>query len=201
MSERERPDLNHVRDAMREEDERASREGETSAPSRIAQDTAGRGAHARHSLLHEAEGLRTFAVVLRRGDQVCESLLNFANEQGLSAASVTGIGAFSRATLGFFDWERKDYDRIQVDEQVEVLSLTGDIALAPDTTPQPHLHVVLGKPDGSAHGGHLLEGEVRPTLELVITETPPGLHRRHDPESGLALIAPEDEGEGSRRAR
>ncbi len=142
----------------------------------------------RYSLLHETDGLRTFGLVLRHGDKVCETLLGFARERELTAASVTAIGAFSGATLGFFDWERKDYDRIVVAEQVEVLSLTGDVSLAPDSTPQLHLHVVLGKPDGTAHGGHLIEAEVRPTLEVMVTEAPPELRRRHDPESGLALI-------------
>lgn len=189
MAERERPDLNHVRGALREEDERVSRVSETEAPSRFARDRAGQSLGMSHSLLHETDALRTFAVVLDRGERVCESLFRFATEQEISAASVAGIGAFAHATLGFFDWERKDYDRIPVEEQVEVLSLTGDVALAPDGKPQLHLRVVLGKRDGTAHGGHLLDAEVRPTLELVITETPPDLRRRHDPETGLALIA------------
>jgi predicted DNA-binding protein with PD1-like motif len=85
-----------------------------------------------------------------------------------------------------------------VEEQVEVLSLTGDISLAPDATPQLHVHVVLGKHDGTAHGGHLLEAEVRPTLEVVVTETPANLRRRQDPESGLALIALADEAHEAR---
>jgi Fe-S oxidoreductase len=51
-----------------------------------------------------------------------------------------------------------------------------------------HAHVVLGKSDGSAHGGHLLEAHVRPTLEVTLAEAPRYLHRKHDPESGLALI-------------
>jgi hypothetical protein len=105
----------------------------------------------------------------------------------LSAAEFTGIGAFSAAVLGYFDWQRKDYTRIPVDEQVEVLSLTGNIALA-DGEPKLHPHVVVGKADGSAHGGHLLEAHVRPTLELIVTESPAHLQRRSDPETGLALI-------------
>jgi predicted DNA-binding protein with PD1-like motif len=40
-------------------------------------------------------------------------------------------------------------------------------------------------------GGHLLEAHVRPTLEVVLTESPRHLHKRKDPESGLALIVPE----------
>jgi uncharacterized protein len=130
---------------------------------------------------------RTFAVVFDHGDEVLENLLAFAKENRLSAAEFTGIGAFSAAVLGYFDWQRKDYTRIPVDEQVEVLSLTGNIALA-DGEPKLHPHVVVGKADGSAHGGHLLEAHVRPTLELIVTESPAHLQRRSDPETGLALI-------------
>jgi len=130
---------------------------------------------------------RTFVVVFDTGDEVLENLLAFAREHRLSAAEFTGIGAFSDAVLGYFDWQKKDYQRIPVDEQVEVLNLTGNIALA-DGEPKLHPHVVVGKADGTAHGGHLLEAHVRPTLEVIITESPAHLQRRSDPETGLALI-------------
>ena len=130
---------------------------------------------------------RSFVVVFDTGDEVTESLLAFAREQGLSAAEFTGLGAFSGAVLGYFDWQKKDYKRIRIDEQVEVLNLTGNIALA-DGKPKLHPHIVLGKSDGSAHGGHLLEGHVRPTLEVIVTESPAHLRRKSDPETGLALI-------------
>jgi predicted DNA-binding protein with PD1-like motif len=90
--------------------------------------------------------------------------------------------------LGYFDWQRKDYRRIAIEEQVEVLNLTGNVALA-DGKPKLHPHIVVGKADGSAHGGHLLEGHVRPTLEVVVTESPAHLQRRSDPETGLPLLA------------
>ena len=130
---------------------------------------------------------RSFVVVFDTGDEVTESLLAFAREQGLSAAEFTGLGAFSGAVLGYFDWQKKDYKRIRIDEQVEVLNLTGNIALA-DGKPKLHPHIVLGKADGTAHGGHLLEGHVRPTLEVIVTESPVHLRRKSDPETGLALI-------------
>jgi uncharacterized protein len=130
---------------------------------------------------------RTFVVVFDTGDEVLENLLAFAKENRLSAAEFTGIGAFSDAVLGYFDWQKKDYERIPVDEQVEVLNLTGNIALA-DGEPRLHSHVVVSKADGTAHGGHLLGAHVRPTLEVIITESPAHLQRRSDPETGLALI-------------
>jgi uncharacterized protein len=130
---------------------------------------------------------RTFAVVMDTGDEVLQCLLAFAKEQKLSAAEFTGIGALSDAVLGYFDWRTKDYARIPVNEQVEVLNLTGNVALS-EGEPKLHPHIVVGKADGSAHGGHLLEGHVRPTLEVIVTESPAHLRRKSDPETGLALI-------------
>ena len=130
---------------------------------------------------------RTFAVILDTGDEAMACLTAFAREHRLSASQFTALGAFRDCVLGYFDWQKKDYRRIPIDEQVEVLALIGDIALG-DGAPQLHAHVVLGKADGSAHGGHLLEAHVRPTLEVIITESPVHLQRRSDPETGLALI-------------
>ncbi len=134
---------------------------------------------------------RTFAAVFERGDEVMGALQVFAQGQGLRASRMTAIGAFEQATLGYFDWDRKDYVRIPVDEQVEVLSFIGDIALD-NGKPKLHVHVVLGRRDGSTVGGHLLEARVRPTLEVLIVDSPSYLQRRHDPESGLALIQVRD---------
>ena len=141
------------------------------------------------SLLNESDGRRTFIVVLATGDEAVACLTSFAKAQGLLGSHFTGIGAFSRAVVGYFDWEAKDYRRIPIDAQVEVLSMIGDISLDKGE-PKIHAHVVLGAADATTRGGHLLSGHVRPTLEIVLTEAPRHLRRRFDPESGLALIDP-----------
>jgi predicted DNA-binding protein with PD1-like motif len=74
-----------------------------------------------------------------------------------------------------------------VDEQCEVLSLIGDVAEGPDG-PSMHAHVVLGLADGTARGGHLLEGWVFPALEVVVTEAPARLRKVMRPDLGIALI-------------
>ena len=107
---------------------------------------------------------------------------------GISAASLTAIGAFEKATVGWFDFATKSYKKIAVDEQCEVLSAIGDVAVGDDGKASLHLHIVLGMSDGSTRGGHLLEGKVRPTLEVVLTETPSKLRRKKKPELGIALI-------------
>ena len=137
---------------------------------------------------------KTFVLAFETGDEVIQGLNTFACEQQLSASQFTAIGAFSKAVVGFFELSRREYKRISISRQVEVLSLLGNIALANDK-PQLHAHVVLGKSDGSTSGGHLLEGHVRPTLEVILLESPKHLHRVRDPVTGLMLIhlAPVDE--------
>jgi uncharacterized protein len=130
---------------------------------------------------------RTWALIFDTGDEPMSALLAFATRQRLTAARFTAIGAFRDATLGYFDWASKQYEKIPVREQVEVLSLIGDVALE-DGKPKVHAHTVLGRRDGTAHGGHLLEAHVRPTLEVMLTESPVGLRRVFDPDVGLALI-------------
>ena len=139
------------------------------------------------SKLLNADPPITYAVVLDTGDEVIGELGKFVREQEVEAASLTAIGAFSRAVLGYFQWETKQYKKIPVDEQVEVLSLLGDVAVG-DQGPTLHLHAVLGKADGSVVGGHLIEACVRPTLEVILIQPPSYLRKRKDPETGLALI-------------
>ena len=129
----------------------------------------------------------TFVFVLDPGDEAVASISAFAREQNLTAVQVTAIGAFERATVGWFDRNAKRYRPIEVDQQCEVLTLVGDIAVGSDG-PMPHLHAVLGLPDGTTRGGHLLRGRVWPTLELIIRDAPVELRKTDRPELGLALI-------------
>jgi len=138
-------------------------------------------------LLHSDQGLRTFAVIFDKNDEVRRRLLEFANANRFGDAYITAIGAFSEVTLGYFDRQRKDYKTIFIEEQVEVLSFSGNVVLQ-DAKPKLHAHIVVGKSDGSAHGGHFLGGRVWPTLEMIVTELPEHLHRVTDEETGLALI-------------
>jgi predicted DNA-binding protein with PD1-like motif len=131
---------------------------------------------------------KTFVLIFETGDEIAIVLQQFASEQRLGGSSFKAIGALSHAKLGWFNWETKKYDEARVlDEQVELLSLIGDIALR-DGEPQVHAHMVVGGSDGTAHGGHLLEARVRPTCELILTESSIHLQKKLDPESGIALI-------------
>ena len=129
----------------------------------------------------------TYVVVCDPGDEAVSALTQFARSERLEAAQITAVGAFEHAIVGWFDREARDYRRIPVDEQCELLSLIGDVAEGQDG-PIVHMHAVLGLSDGTTRGGHLLEGRAFPTLEAIVTETPAELRRILRPDIGIALI-------------
>jgi len=134
---------------------------------------------------------RQFVLVFEVGDEVVQQLNSWCNERQITAARLTGIGGFSTATVAWFDWQAHEFREVRIAEQVELLAISGDIA-EQDGKAAVHAHVVLGTRDGTTRGGHLIEGYVRPTLELIVDEVPAHLRRRYDPDTGLALIALED---------
>jgi predicted DNA-binding protein with PD1-like motif len=131
---------------------------------------------------------RTIAAAFDADEEVSACLLKIVREQNLIAARLTGIGALSRVVLRYFDLEKSEYRKIEINEQVEMLSLLGNFALH-GAAKKVHAHIVVGKSDGTAHGGHLLKGWVRPTLELLIVESPSFLARTIDEATGLPLIS------------
>jgi hypothetical protein len=134
----------------------------------------------------------TYVVILGSNEEVTEQLLGFAQQQKPGSASFTAIGAFERCVLGYFDWQTKKYLEIPIDDQVELLSLVGNLTWA-DEKPKLHAHVVVGARDGSARGGHLLKAIVRPTLEITLVESPAHLQRRYDPQARIPLIRLDDD--------
>ncbi|HWG60350.1 MAG TPA: PPC domain-containing DNA-binding protein [Streptosporangiaceae bacterium] len=140
----------------------------------------------KYKIVEDADVI-TYVVVCEPGDEAVAALAEFARAERLEASHLTAVGGFERATVGWFDRETKQYRRIPVSEQCEVLSLIGDVAESEDG-PSLHAHVVLGLSDGSTRGGHLLEGHVFPTLEVIVTETPAELRKVIRPDLGIALI-------------
>lgn len=142
------------------------------------------------SRLINDDNQRTWIIVLEAGEEALSCIREFARQSDLAASQISAIGAFCDVDLAYFDIEKRDYQKIPMHEQLEVLSLLGDVTLS-DKEPKVHLHAVLGKRDASTCGGHLMRGVVRPTLEVILTESPVHLRRKFNPEVGLALIDPD----------
>ena len=131
---------------------------------------------------------RAFVLILDAGEEAFGAITDFAKRENLLGASLTALGAFERAAVGWFDVNKKEYRKIEIAEQCEALSLIGDVAIDDRGQPSLHLHAVLGLSDGSTRGGHMLQAIVRPTLEVMLKETPSEMRRKKRPELGIALI-------------
>jgi predicted DNA-binding protein with PD1-like motif len=140
-------------------------------------------------LLNPGEPTKQYAVIFYRGDEAFSGLLEFAEKYHVTSAHFTAIGALNGATLGWFDPERKMYKKIPVDGQREVIGMSGDIALY-QGKPVVHTHMLVGNPDGTTLGGHVLAAYVSPTLEVMVTVDPIAMQKKFDPATDLTLIDP-----------
>jgi predicted DNA-binding protein with PD1-like motif len=132
-------------------------------------------------------GERTYAVIFAKGDEIMSGLTEFAVREKLVASHFTAIGALERGRFGWFDRAQKAYRNIPIEEQVELISLVGDVGLV-NGAPQIHAHRAVGFPDGQMRGGHILEAVVWPTLELFLTAYRTPLIKTHDAETNLSLF-------------
>lgn len=120
------------------------------------------------------------------GEAFPKDLLQFLVAEKIRGGSFTAIGAMQRAVIAFFDTDANEYRDIELDEQLEVLALVGNVAEYRGE-PLVHAHVTLGRRDGTALGGHLRTGIIRPTLELTLRPSA-AMHRRLNPEFGLPSL-------------
>jgi uncharacterized protein len=140
-------------------------------------------------LLNPGEPTRQYAVIFYQGDEAFSGLMEFAQQYHVTSAHFTAIGALNGATVGWFDPQRKMYKKIPINGQHEVIGMSGDIALY-QGKPVVHTHMLVGSPDGTTQGGHVLEAYVSPTLEVMVTVDPVTMQKRFDPATDLTLIDP-----------
>src|SRR5271165_1330268 len=140
-------------------------------------------------LLNPGDQTKQYAVIFYQGDEAFSGLQEFAEKYHVTSAHFTAIGAVNGATLGWFDPQRKMYKKIRIEGQHEVIGMSGDIALY-QGKPAVHTHLVVGSPDGTTQGGHLLDAYVSPTLEVMVTVEPTTMRKRLDPATDLTLIDP-----------
>jgi uncharacterized protein len=150
----------------------------------------GKAPKMRVQLLASEEPTKQYAVIFYQGDEAFSGLLEFAQKYHVTSAHFTAIGAVDGATLGWFDPQRKMYKKIPITGQHEVIGMSGDIALF-QGKPVVHTHMLVGGPDGTTQGGHVLEAYVSPTLEVMVTVDPVAMQKRLDPATGLTLIYPD----------
>jgi len=134
---------------------------------------------------------KQYAVIFSEGDEAYSGLLDFAEKYHVTSGHFTAIGALSSVVLAWFDPQKKMYLENPIHEQVEVASMIGDFALY-QGKPTVHTHMVVGRRDGTANAGHVIEAIVSPTLEVFVTVDPSPLQKKYDPATDLTLIDPQE---------
>ena len=130
---------------------------------------------------------RDHLLVLNPGDEFFASVTEFARKNNIEGARFAAIGAFESAIVAYWNRTTKQYENMEVSEQVEVASLSGSIGRSADDV-KVHAHAVFDRRYGSAIGGHLVRGVVYPTLEIFVVDYGTRLTRRQDEKTGLWLL-------------
>jgi predicted DNA-binding protein with PD1-like motif len=119
-----------------------------------------------------------YILFLAPGDEVIRCLIQFAREQEVDAAVVTGVGSVSEVELGAGGARSRDQRRQVLAEPLETCSLTGTLQLS-DGEPLPHLHGSFARADCSVVGGHIYQAVCGYGFSIAVqltTSAPPGAH-------------------------
>lgn len=133
-----------------------------------------------------------YLVVINRDEEMTAQLANYAKQHNLKSAWISGFGGAERVTLGFYDIDTKAYEWKELNEPMEILNLTGNLAWV-DGEPFWHVHGIFSGRDLRAVGGHVKELVVGLTCEVLITPLNTPLTRMFDDETGLKLLRSAEE--------
>lgn len=132
---------------------------------------------------------RIFQGRLIKGSDLIEDIKAFLKEKSVQSGIISGIGAATKANIGYYDQENRIYKIKAYEEPMEILSLKGNISIK-DHEPFPHLHGVFSRQDGSCVGGHIFEGTEVFAFEFEIIElSGDAFIRYYDEDTGLYLWA------------
>lgn len=126
------------------------------------------------------------------GEQIAATLLEWLGTEAIGFATMTGLGAVSGATISYWNAETRQYEAHELNEQMEVVSLIGNVTIK-EGAPFTHIHVTLGRRDLSIIGGHFNDATVHPNLEIWLQRESETVERLLDETSGIFLMhLPED---------
>lgn len=133
---------------------------------------------------------RTLIGRLNKGDDLLATLTRLCAEENIRLGKVQAIGAVSKARVGFFIQESKEYSVLDFDYPLEIISLQGNVSIK-DGVPFIHAHIALMNSEGKMMGGHLMEGTEIFSCEYVINEymaeKDESFNRKTDEETGLFM--------------
>ena len=131
---------------------------------------------------------RVFTARLERGERLLDAIVHIAKDFEIRGGFVNAIGALHPAEIKYFREDLQDYESLLIDEMVELLSASGSISIL-EGDPMVHLHVVVGRADGTTLGGHCgAQSTIHITGEVYIYETQDPIYRSKGIDSPVNLL-------------
>lgn len=128
-----------------------------------------------------------YIVRLDKGEEIVSSITELVRNEKISLASVSGIGAVNKVTIGLFEVESKEYNKKELQGDFEILYLSGNISQM-DGQEYLHFHITIGDKNFNAYGGHLNEAFVSATAEIIIDLIDGNIDREFNDDVGLNLL-------------
>ncbi len=128
-----------------------------------------------------------YVLRILRGEELVEKVLEFCDAKNIDAAWISGLGACDKAELSYYDFDTREYVKKIVNEECELLNLTGNIAFA-DGKRMMHAHATLSRKDYTTIGGHVHSMQISGTGEVMITQLSGYFEREYDQDTGLKLL-------------
>jgi uncharacterized protein len=122
------------------------------------------------------------------GDDVIAALATYCTENSITAGHFSAIGSAGEAVLAYYNLPNKQFEDHTIQEEVEIVSLTGNVATMDGKT-IIHAHGVLSRQDLSTIAGHFKKLTISATAEVVLTKLNATFTRHHDEQTGLNLLS------------
>ena len=136
--------------------------------------------------MHYTKTADSYLVRLEPDQEIVAAITRFADDRRIDSGVVSGLGTVHHAVLGYYDRAANEYLRRTIEEDCEIVSLVGNISVK-EGKPFAHVHATLGTRNFQALAGHLFEGRVAATCELVVRALPGTVLRKQETASGLWL--------------
>lgn len=128
-----------------------------------------------------------YVIRLEKGEEIVTKVKELCEKEDVKLASLSGIGAVNKVTAGLFRTKEKKYVSKTYEEDMEIVSLGGNVSCMNGET-YLHFHISVANEAGEVRGGHLTEAFISATGELVLTRIEGTVDREYSDEIGLNLL-------------
>ena len=129
----------------------------------------------------------TYFIRLDKGEKVLERLRDFCSKNNIKAGYFFGIGSLDGAELAHYIAKAGKYTYQLYRQPLEIVSMNGNMTMMNNES-HIHCHACLSDVNMEAMAGHLKEGIVGATCEIVLVKLDTEINRKYDDFTGLNLM-------------